>query len=91
VLLFGGRVREALSLVKRARHLARTATPRLQAWLAAFHHDQADHDRARRRHDGLHAKAASTGFPEEADACRAKAEQLRSEYGLQETTDGSFL
>ena len=35
VLLFGGQVREALSLVKRARHLARTATPRLQAWLAA--------------------------------------------------------
>jgi polyisoprenyl-teichoic acid--peptidoglycan teichoic acid transferase len=28
------------------------------------------------------AKAASTGFPEEADACRAKAEQLRSKYGL---------
>jgi hypothetical protein len=27
-------------------------------------------------------KAASTGFPEEADACRAKAEQLRSKYGL---------
>ena len=37
---------------------------------------------ARRRYDGLHAKAASTGFPEEADACRAKAEQLRSKYGL---------
>jgi hypothetical protein len=39
-------------------------------------------DRARRRYDGLHAKAASTGFPEEADACRAKAEQLRAKYGL---------
>jgi hypothetical protein len=36
------------------------------------HHDQAAHDRARRRYDGLHAKAASTGFPEEADACRAR-------------------
>jgi endogenous inhibitor of DNA gyrase (YacG/DUF329 family) len=47
-----------------------------------FHHDQAAHDRARRRYDGLHAKAASTGFPEEADACRAKAEQLQSKYGL---------
>jgi hypothetical protein len=47
-----------------------------------FHHDQAAHDRARRRYDGLHAKAASTGFPEEADACRAKAEQLRTKYGL---------
>jgi hypothetical protein len=47
-----------------------------------FRHDQAAHDRARRRYDGLHAKAASTGFPEEADACRAKAEQLRSKYGL---------
>jgi hypothetical protein len=37
---------------------------------------------ARRRYDGLHAKAASTGFPEEAAACRAKAEQLRAKYGL---------
>ena len=37
-----------------------------------FHHDQAAHDRARRRYDGLHAKAASTGFPEEADACRPR-------------------
>jgi hypothetical protein len=46
------------------------------------HHDQAAHDRARRRYDGLYAKAASTGFPEEADACRAKAEQLRVKYGL---------
>ena len=40
------------------------------------------HDRARRRYDGLSAKAASTGFPEEANACRAKAEQLRAKYGL---------
>jgi hypothetical protein len=47
-----------------------------------FHHDQAAHDRAWRRYDGLHAKAASTGFPEEAAACRAKAEQLRAKYGL---------
>ncbi len=46
-----------------------------EAFLAA-------HDRARRRYDGLHAKAASTGFPEEAAACRAKAEQLRAKYGL---------
>jgi len=46
------------------------------------HHDQAAHDRARRRYDGLHAKADSTGFPEEAAACRAKAEQLRAKYGL---------
>jgi len=37
VLLFGGQVREALSLVKRARHLARAATPRLRAWLVAAH------------------------------------------------------
>jgi hypothetical protein len=49
---------------------------------AHLHHDQAAHDRARRRYDGLHAKAASTGFPEEAAACRAKAEQLRAKYGL---------
>jgi predicted nucleic acid-binding Zn ribbon protein len=47
-----------------------------------LHHDQAAHDRARRRYDGLHAKAASTGFPEEAAACRSKAEQLRAKYGL---------
>jgi predicted nucleic acid-binding Zn ribbon protein len=40
------------------------------------------HDRARRRYDGLCAKAAPTGFPEEATACRAKAEQLRAKYGL---------
>ena len=46
------------------------------------HHDQAAHDRARRRYEGLCAKAASTGFPEEAAACRAKAEQLRAKYGL---------
>ena len=46
------------------------------------HHDQAAHDRARRRYDGLSAKADSTGFPEEAAACRAKAEQLRAKYGL---------
>jgi hypothetical protein len=47
-----------------------------------YHHDQAAHDRARRRYEGLHAKAASTGFPQEAAACRAKAEQLRAKYGL---------
>jgi endogenous inhibitor of DNA gyrase (YacG/DUF329 family) len=46
------------------------------------HHDKAAYDRARRRYDGLHAKAASTDFPEEAAACRAKAEQLRAKYGL---------
>jgi endogenous inhibitor of DNA gyrase (YacG/DUF329 family) len=47
-----------------------------------LHHDQAAHDRARRRYDGLRAKADSTGFPEEAAACRAKVEQLRAKYGL---------
>jgi Protein of unknown function (DUF2786) len=46
------------------------------------HHDQAAHDRARRRYEGLRAKADGTGFPEEAAACRAKAEQLRAKYGL---------
>jgi Protein of unknown function (DUF2786) len=30
----------------------------------------------------LHAKAASTGFPEEAAACHAKADQLCAKYGL---------
>jgi hypothetical protein len=37
VLLFGGQVRQALSLIKRARHLARGTSPRLRAWLAAAH------------------------------------------------------
>jgi hypothetical protein len=46
------------------------------------HHDQAAHERARRRYEGLCAKATSTGFAEEAAACRAKAEQLRTKYGL---------
>jgi hypothetical protein len=46
------------------------------------HHNQAAHDRARRRYEGLRAKAAATGFAEEAAACRAKAEQLRAKYGL---------
>jgi hypothetical protein len=46
------------------------------------HHDQAAHDRARRRYEGLQAKAASTGFTEEAAACQSKAEQLRAKYGL---------
>jgi hypothetical protein len=32
----------------------------------------AAHERARRRYDGLHAKAGSTRFPEEAAACRAR-------------------
>jgi hypothetical protein len=47
-----------------------------------LHHDQAAHERARRRYEGLCAKAAATGFPEEAAACRAKAKQLRAKYGL---------
>jgi hypothetical protein len=46
------------------------------------HHDQAAHERARRRYEGPRAKAAATGFAEEAAACRAKAEQLRAKYGL---------
>ena len=40
------------------------------------------HERARHRYEGLRAKATSTGFAEEAAACRAKAEQLRAKYGL---------
>ncbi len=47
-----------------------------------FHHDDAAHQRARRRWEGLHAKAGSTSFPHEANACRAKAEQIRDKYGL---------
>jgi Protein of unknown function (DUF2786) len=47
-----------------------------------YHHDDAAHARARRRYESLRAKAASTSFPHEADACRAKAEALRDKYGL---------
>jgi hypothetical protein len=46
------------------------------------HHDQAAHERARRRYEGLRAKAATTGFAEESAACRARAEQLRARHGL---------
>jgi Protein of unknown function (DUF2786) len=48
----------------------------------SFHHDNAAHDRARRRFEALHRKAASTTFTAEADACREKAEQLKTKYGL---------
>jgi Protein of unknown function (DUF2786) len=47
-----------------------------------FHHDDAAHERAHRRYKALRRKAASTSFPEEAAACRSKAEQLRTKYGL---------
>jgi hypothetical protein len=47
-----------------------------------FHHDDAAHQRARRRHEGLRAKAASTSYPHEADACHAKADQIYNKYGL---------
>jgi cell division protein FtsN len=47
-----------------------------------FHHDDATHTRAWRRYEGLKAKAASTSYPHEADACQAKAESLRDKYGL---------
>jgi hypothetical protein len=47
-----------------------------------YHHDDAAHERARRRYDGLRAKAASTTYGPEAAACTAKAEQLRDKYGL---------
>lgn len=47
-----------------------------------YHHDDAAHERARRRYDGLRAKAASTSYGPEAAACNAKAEQLRDKYGL---------
>jgi hypothetical protein len=46
------------------------------------HHDDQAHARARRRYDGLKAKAASTSFPHEADACHAKADAMRDKYGL---------
>jgi hypothetical protein len=47
-----------------------------------YHHDDAAHERARRRYESLRTKAASTNFGPEADACNAKAEQLRDKYGL---------
>jgi hypothetical protein len=37
-------------------------------------------DESTESYDGLHAKAVSTGFPEEAAPCRAKAEQLRVKH-----------
>jgi hypothetical protein len=46
------------------------------------HHDQAVHQRARRRHDALLRKAAATTFEHEAAACRAKAATMRAKYGL---------
>jgi hypothetical protein len=46
------------------------------------HHDQAAHERARRRYEALLRKAAGTTFAHEAAACRAKAEALRDKYGL---------
>jgi hypothetical protein len=47
-----------------------------------YHHDDTAHQRARRRYEGLRAKAAGTSFPNEADACRAKADAMRDKYGL---------
>jgi hypothetical protein len=47
-----------------------------------FHHDDAAHERARRRYEALRRKADSTTYPEEAAACNAKADQLRDKYGL---------
>jgi hypothetical protein len=46
------------------------------------HHDDAAHERARRRYEGLRAKAAATSYGPEAAACTAKADQLRDKYGL---------
>jgi hypothetical protein len=47
-----------------------------------YHHDDAAHARTRRRYEGLRAKAASTSYPHEANACRAKADALSDKYGL---------
>jgi hypothetical protein len=48
----------------------------------AHHHDQAAHERARRRYEALRRKAAGTAYQPEAEACTAKAEHLRAKYGL---------
>ena len=47
-----------------------------------MHHDDAAHERARRRYEALGRKAAGTSFPHEAEACRSKAEELRAKYGV---------
>ncbi len=47
-----------------------------------YHHDDAAHARARRRYEGLRAKAAGTSYPHEANACHAKADALRDKYSL---------
>jgi hypothetical protein len=66
-------------------------TSRPGAWCGAcgglrgphtYHHDDQAHTRARRRYEGLRAKADATSFPHEADACRAKADAMRDKYGL---------
>jgi Protein of unknown function (DUF2786) len=64
---------------------------RWRTWCAAcggqraehtVHHDQAAHERARRRCEALLRKADGTPFEPEAAACRAKADALRAKYGL---------
>ena len=50
--------------------------------LHTTHHDDTAHERARRRYEALHRKAAGTNFAHEAEACRSKAEELRAKYGL---------
>jgi hypothetical protein len=47
-----------------------------------MHHDDAAHERARRRYEALCRKAAGTSFPHEAEACWEKAEELRAKYGV---------
>jgi transcription initiation factor TFIID subunit TAF12 len=44
--------------------------------------DSAEQARARRRIEALLRKAVATQVPDEADACRAKAEHLRDKHGL---------
>jgi hypothetical protein len=92
------RQREDQERARRRRQRARSHQPpphagtsRPGTWCGAcgglraehsYHHDDAAHERARRRYEGLRAKAASTNFGPEADACNTKAEQLRDKYGL---------
>ncbi len=69
----------------------RTGTSQPRSWCGACggyrgshttHHDDAAHERARRRYEALRRKAAGTNFVHEAEACQAKAEELRAKYGL---------
>jgi endogenous inhibitor of DNA gyrase (YacG/DUF329 family) len=75
------RRRQREEQARRARDRARTHRPPPHAGTSRPG-DSPEQVRARRRMEALLRKAAATTFPEEAAACRAKAEQLRAKYRL---------